>query len=61
VSPEYTTETTLLPTGSVEAVKVACPEASRDTIATVLDPTVKVTVPVGVPPLPLTVAVKLTV
>ena len=50
----------MVPTGSAEVVRTAVPVASRFTTM-MLDPTVKVTAPDGVPPVPLTVAVKVIV
>ena len=48
-----------LPTASVEVVKFATPLLSVP-LPIVLLPSMKVTVPVGVPPVPETVAVKVT-
>ena len=50
----------LAPEGSVELVKVALPDPSSAVVARTVDPREKVTLPAGVPPLPvvlLTVAV----
>src|SRR6516164_2981198 len=49
-----------LPTVSVDVMNVACPLSSSEAVPTVVAPSLKLTVPVGVPPLPLTVTAKLT-
>jgi len=41
-------------------MNVACPLLSSETVPRVVAPSVKVTVPAGVPPLPFTVAAKVT-
>ena len=46
---------------SAELLKVACPELFKVSEARLVDPSKKLNVPVGVPLLLLTVAVKLTV
>lgn len=48
------------PTASVEVVKVAWPVPSRFEVPSVVEPFLNVTVPVGMPPLEVTVAVKVT-
>ena len=48
-----------VPRANVEVVKVALPLLSVP-VPRVVDPSLKVTVPVGVPPLEVTVAVKVT-
>jgi hypothetical protein len=58
--PEYTAETEVVPAGRTEVVKTAVPSSSR-LIEAALAPAVKVTAPPGMPPPPLTVAVKLIV
>lgn len=60
LSPPYTAVMEWLPTVSPEVVRPACPEPFRATIPKSMLPSKKVTVPVGVPPLPVTVAVKVT-
>ena len=47
-------------TASVEVVKVAWPVPSRVEVPNVEEPSLKVTVPVGTPPLDVTAAVKVT-
>lgn len=47
-------------TARVEVVKVAWPVPSRVEVPNVVAPSLNVTVPVGVPPLDVTVAVKVT-
>ncbi len=49
-----------LPTVSVDVMNMACPLLSSEAVPRVVAPSVKVTVPVGVPPLPFTVAAKVT-
>lgn len=63
-SPEYDAVIVWLPSPSEEMVNVACPEESVTPEANVVDPSVKIAVPVGVPAAgatALTVAVKVTV
>ena len=59
-SPPWLAVMVWLPTVSVDVVNVACPLLSSEAVPRVLAPSVKVTVPVGVPPLPFTVAAKVT-
>ena len=47
-SPEYVAYTLPVPTGALDAVQLADPE-TKDLVHSVLGPTVKLTVPVGVP------------
>ena len=49
-----------LPTVSVDVMNVACPLLSSKAVPKAVAPSVKATVPVGVPPLPFTVAAKVT-
>lgn len=49
-----------LPTVSVGVTNVACPLLSSEAVPRVVAPSVKATVPAGVPPLPFTVAAKVT-
>src|SRR6202012_1081715 len=49
-----------LPLASDEVLKVATPEVTATLEARVVEPSVKVTVPTGVPPVLVTVAVKVT-
>ncbi len=49
-----------LPTARLEVAKVATPLALSVPVPSVVAPSLKVTVPVGVPPAPVTVAVKVT-
>ena len=48
------------PAAKVEVVKVAWPVPSRVEVPSVVEPFLNVTVPVGTPPLEVTVAVKVT-
>ena len=48
------------PAARVEVVKVAWPVPSRFEVPKVVEPFLNVTVPVGIPPLEVTVAVKVT-
>ena len=59
-SPLWLAMMAWLPTVSVDVMNVACPLSSSEAVPTVVAPSLKVTVPVGVPPLPLTVTAKLT-
>jgi len=52
--------TVWLPTVSVDVSNVACPLVSSETVPRAVAPSVKPTVPVGAPPLPFTVAAKVT-
>jgi len=60
VSPPYTAVMLCAPTDRDAVLKVATPEASAP-VPNCVAPSLKVTVPVGVPPAPLTVAVNVTV
>ena len=59
-SPLYAAVMEFAPTASVEVVKLAWPVPSRFEVPSVVAPFLNVTVPVGMPPLELTVAVKVT-
>ena len=48
------------PTARVDVVKVACPDPLSEPEPSVLAPSLKVTVPNGIPPLELTTAVNIT-
>jgi hypothetical protein len=48
------------PSGSVEVERVAIPAAPRGTLPRVVEPSVNMTLPVGVEPLPVTLAVSIT-
>lgn len=49
-----------LPIVNADVMNVACPLLSRKAVPSVVAPSVKETVPAGVPPIPLTVATKVT-
>ena len=59
-SPPWLAVMVWLPTVSVDVVNVACPLLSSEAVPRVVTPSVKVTGPVGVPPLPFTVAANVT-
>ena len=54
-SPPWLAVMIWLPTVSVDVMNVACPLLSSEAVPRVFAPSVKATVPAGVPPLPFTV------
>lgn len=59
-SPPWLAVMVWLPIFSVDVMNVACPLLSSEAVPRAVAPSVKATVPAGVPPLPFTVAAKVT-
>jgi hypothetical protein len=57
-SPPYVATRRCVPAARVLSVREACPEPFREAVPRVVEPSRKVTVPVGVVPAPVTVAVR---